>query len=120
MTSTIIIDSLRLHAYHGVLEQEREIGNDYVVSLRIGYPIDACLLSDDVNDTLNYAVVAEIVKQEMNKPSALVEHVAGRIIRTLCQQFSEITSVKVKVIKIAPPMSFDMKGAGVELEWTRE
>ncbi len=119
MQGTIIIDELRLHAFHGVLEQEREIGNDYVVSLRIGYPMDDCILSDDVNDTLSYAVAAEIVKQEMSKPSALVEHVAGRIIKSLCLQFSDITSIKVKLIKIAPPMSFDMKGAGIELEYIK-
>lgn len=81
--------------------------------------MDDCILSDDVNDTLSYAVAAEIVKQEMSKPSALVEHVAGRIIKSLCQQFSNITSIKVKLIKIAPPMSFDMKGAGIELEYIK-
>lgn len=110
---------MRLHAYHGVLEQEREIGNDYVVSLRIGYPIDDCIVSDNVNDTLNYASVAEIVKKEMSKPSALVEHVAGRIIHSLYQQFSRITSIKIRLIKIAPPMSFDMDGAGIELEYNK-
>ena len=110
---------MRLHAFHGVLEQERKVGNDYVVSLNIGYPVDSCLASDDVNDTLNYASVADTVKEEMSVPSALVEHVAGRIINSLCRKFEKITSIRIRLIKIAPPMPYDMDGAGVELEYIR-
>ena len=50
-------------AYHGVMEQERIAGNDYVVNLRIKYPMEQAMLSDDVEDTLNYANVFEIISQ---------------------------------------------------------
>lgn len=108
---------MRLHAFHGVMPQEREVGNDYVVNLRIGYPLEDCIMSDDVSDTLSYATAAEIIKKEMDVPSALIEHVAGRIIATLRQRFDRITAITVRIIKIAPPMSFDMDGAGIELEY---
>ena len=35
----IEITRLRLHAFHGVLEQERRVGNDFEVSVTVGYPV---------------------------------------------------------------------------------
>lgn len=119
MRGTVIIENMRLHAFHGVLEQERKVGNDYVVNLRIGYPLDDCMKSDDIADTLNYATAAEIIKDEMSIPSALIEHVAGRIISSLCRQFPLLLNIKLKIIKVAPPMSYDMDGAGIEVEYQR-
>ena len=31
--SRIFLRNVRFHAYHGVLEQERSVGNDYVVNI---------------------------------------------------------------------------------------
>lgn len=120
METYVFIDEMRLHAYHGVLEQERTVGNDYIISARIGYPFARAMETDDVADTLNYAEVSEIITREMQKPSALLEHVAGRIINALTSSYSEINSINIKVTKIAPPMSIDCHGAGVEIEWEKD
>ena len=37
----IILQNLRFHAFHGVIPQERFVGNDYVLNLRISYPLAA-------------------------------------------------------------------------------
>lgn len=113
----ILIDNLRFHAYHGVLPQERATGNDYVINLRIGYPIERACESDSIEDTLNYAEAANAVKEVMETPSCLLEHVAGRIIRALKERFPEIESIQIEVKKIAPPVSLDMDSAGVEMTW---
>lgn len=116
MRTSIFIDNMRLHAYHGVLEQERVVGNDYEVTLRVDYPFDAALVSDDLNDTISYAHLSEIVKQQMAVPSKLVEHVAGRIINAVRQNYPDTLYIYIKVKKIAPPMGVDCDGAGVEVE----
>ena len=51
----------------------------------------------------------------MKIPSKLVEHVAGRIVRRLKSLFPATTMVRVNVKKVAPPMPYDMNGAGVEI-----
>lgn len=73
--SYIYINDIRLHALHGVLPQEQLTGNDYIVNIRIGYDIKKAFETDDVADTLNYAEVYNIVKEEMGVPSKLIEHV---------------------------------------------
>ena len=115
MESSIILDRMRFHARHGVLPQERLTGGDYEVSLRIGYDVSAAIVSDRVEDTLNYAAVYEVVAREMAQPSNLVEHVAGRIGNRLLETFPGITRVEIEVIKQNPPMGADCKGAGVSV-----
>ena len=56
----IFIDNMRFHAHHGVLEQERLTGGDFLVSLSASYPLWKATESDDVTDTLNYAEVYEL------------------------------------------------------------
>lgn len=117
--STIFVNDIQLHAYHGVMPQEQLTGNDYLVSVSAQYPIDKAITTDDVQHTLNYAMVYDIVKEEMGISSKLVEHVAGRIAQHLMKQFADTSAVRVRVTKLNPPMGAQCAGAGVEVEMTR-
>ena len=117
--STIFVNDIQLHAYHGVMPQEQLTGNDYLVSVSAQYPIDKAIATDDVQHTLNYAMVYVIVKEEMGISSKLVEHVAGRIAQHLMKQFADISAVRVRVTKLNPPMGAQCAGAGVEIEMAR-
>jgi dihydroneopterin aldolase len=115
-TSTFIeLKNLRFRAFHGVLPQERQVGGDFTVTLRIGYPWQRAMATDDVADTLDYAAVYRLVSHEMASPSRLLEHVAGRIANALLHDFPLITSIDLWLTKVTPPMGADCEGAGVEL-----
>lgn len=107
---------LRFHAFHGALEQERVVGNDYVVSVNIMYPIGKAVLSDDVRDTLNYAKAFDIIKREMSVTSDLLESVAYRICAKLCEEYPLIKEISIDLRKENPPMGADCDGAGVLLD----
>lgn len=113
--SYIHIDGIRLHARHGVLPQEQLTGNDYIINVRVGYDISRAMQTDDVVDTFNYAEVYNIIKEEMNIPSKLIEHVAGRIADRLMDSYADISSVMLRITKGNPPMGADCNGAGVEI-----
>lgn len=116
--SYIYIDNIQLHAQHGVLPQEQLTGNDYSVSIRIEYDITKAMKTDNVDDTISYADVFDIIKKEMSIPSKLLEHVAGRIADRLTSQFSEISTIVLRITKLNPPMGADCSGAGVEIHVT--
>ncbi len=116
----IYIQNLRLHAFHGVLPQERVVGNDYVINVTVDYPLDAAGESDDVADTLNYAELADVIKEEMAVQSNLLEHVVARIAKAVLKRFVAAETVEIDLRKIAPPMPVDADGAGVRLKMTRE
>ena len=117
MTSYILLQGLRFHAYIGVGEQERQVGNDYVLDLRLGYPFADAMLSDEVADTLNYAEVFGAVSEIMQKPAKLLETAAGTIAHELFRRFPKTESIDLKLVKLNPPMGADCNGAGVELHF---
>lgn len=111
----ISLSGLRFFARHGVLPQERETGGEFLVSVRAKYPLDKALESDNVADTLNYAEIFEIINKEMQKPSCLLEHVAGRIGRSIFMNMPQIEALDISVAKTNPPMGADIGSASVEL-----
>lgn len=119
MQSYIILKDLRFYAYHGVGAQETQVGNEFVLDLRLRMDWTRAIRSDDVNDTLSYAEAYEAVKDEMARPSRLLEHVAGRIARRLFQDFSSLEEIELRLVKRNPPMGADIEVAGVELRVQR-
>lgn len=113
--SYIFLKDLRCYAYHGVAPQENLIGNEYLIQLKLKVDISKAVLTDEVTDTVNYAEVYEAVKAEMNIPSKLLEHVAGRIAQSLFDRFPVIEEVELRLSKRNPPMGADLDAAGVEL-----
>ena len=120
MVGIVYLENLRLHAYHGVGELEHHVGNDYIINVSVEYPICSACHSDDVKDTLNYAILADIVKAEMSIPSKLLEHVAYRIWKTILSRFPLTESATIDIKKIAPPFSADCDGAGVRITMQTE
>ncbi len=106
---------MRFYGYHGVLPQEREIGNMFVVNMILEADLTAACRSDEVKDTINYANVFDLVKSEMHQPSKLLEHLAGRILDRIMTEFPQISSLRVSVSKMNPPVNGDMEKASIVL-----
>lgn len=97
------------------MEQERTVGADFTIDLDIETDFSKAIETDNVDYTINYARVHEIVKEEMSKPSRLLEYVAGRIVAALFREFDEAKSVRLRLIKDNPPLGADCAGMGVEI-----
>ena len=111
--SYIELKGLRFTAKHGVLPQERVVGGEYVVSVRVDCNLEQAVKSDDVKDTLNYAELYQIINKEMQTPSCLLEHVAGRIGESILSAFPQALSAEIEITKRNPPMGADCDGATV-------
>ncbi len=118
--SSVYIDKVRLHAYHGVLPQEQTVGNDYLLSVELLCDITNAMATDDLAGTVNYATVYELVRREMLIPSKLLEHVVGRIGESLFAAFPSISEIKLSLAKVNPPMGADCDGAGVKVHLVRD
>lgn len=115
----IILENLHIFARHGVAPQETTVGNDFIISLRIGTDFTKALEQDDLDGTISYADLTESIKKEMAIPSKLLEHVGGRIVRRLFDEYPSIQSVELKLCKRNPPMGADIDTAGIELHCQR-
>lgn len=116
MSVVITVDRLRLFARHGVMEQERRIGNEFEVTLRITYPSD--VTRDSIDATLNYAKAVDVVREVMSEPSQLLEHVAWRISEALRSRFPAIEAIETTIVKLRPPIEgAELAGVGVTYSW---
>ena len=114
MTVTITLDKMKFHAYHGVMNEERIIGGTFLAN--ISYIIETNAVdTDNIDDTISYADVYAVIKSEMEKPSKLIEHVAGRIMKTLKNKFPQMLEVTVKISKLNPPVNGEAEKATVTI-----
>ena len=92
------------HAYHGVLPQETQVGQ------RLCGESGWAMISpepwtDELRGTLNYAELYELVKQEMEIPSKLLEHVAGQDRKATLCRISDYSKIQLAITKVNPPWS---------------
>lgn len=117
--TVVFIKNIRFHAQHGVMEQERRVGGEFLVTVEVKAKIQKAFLTDNVEHTINYATILEIVKKEMSTPSALLEHVAARVADSIMQEFDTVYEVMLEIVKVNPPMGAQCDGAGVRALFTR-
>lgn len=110
---------MEFHAFHGCLEHEQELGNTFLVSVNIDVDTSLAQKSDNLCDTLNYKQVYDVVKEQMQKPSKLIEHAGNRIIEAIFEEFITVNKVKVKLSKLNPPMGGKVQSVSIILEKKR-
>ena len=98
------LENMEFFARHGCFEEERVIGNRFLVNLCMEADISKPADTDALSDAVNYQQAYLLVKQEMEQPSHLLEHVAKRIIDALYKEFAQLKKVTVKISKIKPPV----------------
>ena len=111
----IELEDMVFHARHGCYSEERLIGNKFIVQLILHTDLTSAAKTDDINNALNYTEAYDIVKAEMDKPSNLLEHVAGRILDHLFEQFKNLNEATVKVSKVNPPIGGEMGKVSVTI-----
>lgn len=118
---SVELNNIRLHAFHGCLQQEEVCGNDYDIQLKT-FLLDAskALWHDELEGTVNYAELYRIVAEEMSVPSHLLEHVAGRICKRIFCEHKGVTRIEISIKKIAPPIANMMGNAIVSFCCKRE
>ena len=116
----IILEDIEIYAYHGCLPEERKIGSRFLVNLEIRADLEKAGRSDQLEDTFDYGIARDIIYHEMAIPSSLLEHVAGRILSKLFQASPLIKKARIRISKLNPPFSGEMKAVAVELSQKRK
>ena len=116
---TIKLKNIRTYSYHGCLIEVGKIGSDYSVDLEVKTNLKQSSLSDDLKDTVDYVLLNTIVVEEMAIRSNLLEHVAQRIITRVFKESMAVTTIKLGVSKINPPIGGDVEAVTIEMEESR-
>lgn len=116
MSDQIRVTGIKAFGYHGVLPHEATEGQEFIVDLLVTLDLRAASLSDDLQDTINYADLAQIAHDNIvGDRVQLIERLAGRIAEEISSAYSQITSVSVTVHKPHAPVTVDFENISVTI-----
>ena len=116
----IKVENIRVYAFHGCLKEETKIGSDYRVDLEVKADLQASALSDELKDTVDYVLLNNIVKEEMQQPSKLLETVAKRILNRIFKDDTLVEKATISVSKLNPPIGGDVEMVTIKMTERRK
>ncbi|KIZ40449.1 MULTISPECIES: dihydroneopterin aldolase [Rhodopseudomonas] len=121
MNDTIFIKGLVIHARHGVMEHETEVGQRFVIDLELTVDLAESSRTDRLADTVSYSnVVASATAAFKDANYRLLERAAGAVADAILVAFPRIDAVKVTVHKPHAPIAAIFDDVGVILSRSRE
>lgn len=100
----VCLEGMRFHAFHGMLEQETKVGNEFEADVAVTLPDTGAADDDSLDNSLCYAALYEVVEQEMRRTSLTLEHLVACIGRSILCRWPEVAAIDVSVTKLAPPI----------------
>ena len=114
--NTICLNNIEIYAYHGVFEVEQKVGQWYIVNLEIDVDFSEAAMNDDLNGTVDYSKLNDIIREEMAVKSKLIEHLANRMATKILDEFPDIESGTLSIAKQNPPVQGEMESFEVVIE----
>ena len=120
MSDVVFVTGLLIHAHHGVMEHESEVGQRFILDLELSMDLADAARSDKLADTVSYVAIVETASRAFTAASyKLVEAAAGAVADTILASFARITSVRVTVHKPHAPIAAIFADVGVTLVRSR-
>jgi dihydroneopterin aldolase len=116
MSDTIFITGIVIHARHGVMDHESEVGQRFVIDLELSIDLSESAHTDRLSDTVSYAsVVATATAAFKDTNYKLLERAAGAVSDAIFAAFPRIDAVKVTVHKPHAPIAAIFEDVGLVL-----
>lgn len=120
MSDTIFIRGLLMHARHGLLNHEAEVGQRFVVDIEMTIDLAESSRSDKLADTVSYSdVVATASAAFKDQNYYLLERAAGAVADAVLHAFPRVSTIKVTVHKPHAPIAAIFEDVGVIITRTR-
>jgi 7,8-dihydroneopterin aldolase/epimerase/oxygenase len=116
MSDVISIKGIHGFGYHGVFEHEAKNGQDFFVDLELHLDLSKASITDDLNDTIDYGALSELVVEEITGARVqLIEKLAGRIADRVKATHPSIQRVAVTVHKPKAPVAVEVSDIAVTI-----
>lgn len=118
MIYKIRIDGLQVHGFHGVLQHEKDYGQEFLVDISLD--VDAGL-EDNIQSTVSYAAIADIATEICGRTRfELIESLAASLVRAVLSYDPRILRTTVTVHKPSAPLTQKFHDVSVTLAGTRD
>jgi dihydroneopterin aldolase len=113
---SIQLNQLAFEACHGVYPSEMTNPGTFLVDVSLELELAGRIQL--LRDTVDYAPLYEAISRRMQKPTPLLETLAGELVDLLLASDDRITAVALKITKCQPPIP-QFKGS-VSVSLTRK
>ncbi len=110
---TIQLDAVQFYAYHGIFDEEKTLGNNYVVDIKIEVSANKQII-ESITETIDYALVFDMLKKRMQIPTPLLETIATDFCHTILNNFQLASSIDFSIKKMNPPIEKFIGNVGVQ------
>ncbi len=114
---TVQLHDLRFNSFHGIYDEEKILGNDYVIDASVVFHEEQHVINS-INDTINYTDIYNIIRERMSVPTPLLETVVMEIGNEIHNEFPQIRSINISIKKMNPPIEGIQGTAAVN--WQRQ
>jgi len=117
---TIRIDNLKIYAYHGVLEEEKQTGQYFYISMEMKLDLSRAAAEDRLDRSVDYAAVARLTDETVRaEVYDTIEAVAESVVQAVMASFTQIRSITVKVSKPEAPIGLEFENVSCTLSRSR-
>ena len=115
----IRLNNMIFYGYHGVYDFEKENGANFEIDLELTVPLNKPSKSDNIEDTINYEDIYELVKKSFGSKSYfLLEKLADSISKSIFEEH-KIDKLIIRVRKINAPLDGKLDSVEIELKRKR-
>ena len=114
---TVHLHQLLFNSFHGIHEEEKILGNDYVVDASVMFHEEQKVITS-IHETINYAAIYNVIKERMSVPTLLLETVVMEIGNEIHTQFPQLKSINISIKKMHPPIE-GIQGAAA-ITWEKQ
>ncbi|KAL2633669.1 hypothetical protein R1flu_005148 [Riccia fluitans] len=115
----LILRGCKFQGYHGVMKEEKTLGQKFVVDVDAWLDLKKAGESDSLEDSVSYADMFSMVEKVVEGSSHnLIESVANQIVSSVFKAFPQITDLRVRIYKLSPPISGFVDKLGIEIHRT--
>jgi len=114
VSDTIFIKGLLIHARHGVMDHEAEVGQRFVIDLEMSIDLESSSYADKLADTVSYSDVVKTASEAFKGQNYyLLERAAGAVADAILKDFTRVEEIKVTVHKPHAPIPAIFDDVGV-------
>jgi len=117
----IIIQGLRIFAFHGVNPPEKLKGQPFELDIVMELPLEKPGRSDRLEETVNYSSAVKLVQRVMTEEKYdLIERAAQQTADALLAEFPEVVRVELTLKKPRAPIAADFDYVAVQIRRERK
>ena len=113
----MFINDLEIFANHGVFEEEKRLGQKFILSLELTLNLREAAITNNLKKSVHYGELCHKVEGEFRKTSYdLIETAVEKLSIFILEEYPNVEGVKINLKKPWAPIGKHLDYAGIEIE----